>query len=417
MELSCEELLEALYSLVPDMRGSAHVHWYSSSSFVYDKDSGEQLSGAKGQRVYIFVESGADIPRAAKVLLGRAWLEGFGTIKISKSGHLLQRCALFDVSVYQPNRIDFCADPICHPPLESRRPPPTFYGDETLLLDTVVVLPDLSDDELREYQTLVQSELQRREPEAERVKNEWANEQVGEAIARGMEPDTARKVFNQAVSGGILGPEFQLINSEGESVTVAEILADPAAYDQHRFRDPLEPDYRDDERIAVAFTVGIKPRIYSHAHGGRNYRLTGKPLSAKLSGGDRHEVLMKIARHFGDHLLAFADEDVPYFLNDNYRLVQLDVPKTMRLIDSYVDLQKFTQQKGWVRTDCTEQLAKLFIGAHPSDLPQIIAAVRQPTLETQPVVITGATVPLMGFSVAVVAAARTVALLEQRCPR
>ena len=91
-ELDRNELLQSLYAVCPEILECAHVHGYSSSSFIYNRETGDQLSDAKGQRVYIFVESGRDIPRAADVLFKRAWLLGYGRIAISKSGQLLTRC-------------------------------------------------------------------------------------------------------------------------------------------------------------------------------------------------------------------------------------------------------------------------------------------------------------------------------------
>lgn len=376
-----EEFCQAFYDLVPELRGCAHVHWFSSSSYVYNAETGDQLSAAKGQRLYACVSSGADIPRAADALQIRAWLQGYGRIKISKSGRLLVRCALFDVSVYQPNRIDFCADPVCHPPLDSRRPPPTFLGDENLLLDTAAALPDLNQDEVNQYEALVRAAKQSKEEEAVLVKAAWKNEQVEAAVERGWDPDVARRIYSQAADEGVLGPEFELITSEGEVLTVEQILAQPEKFHERRFRDPIEPDYRNDERVAVAFTLGSMPKIYSHAHGGVTYRLQRKLLSAKPSGGDRNEELQKIALHLGENHLAFADEEVPYFLNDQYRLELLDIPKAMRLIDSNVELMKSTKNGKLVRTDSPEQLGKLLIGAHASDLPQIKAVSRQPILD------------------------------------
>jgi hypothetical protein len=378
--LSPAGLLDSLYSLCPALQSSAHVHWYSSSSYLYDRDAEHFISEANGQRVYIFVKSGRDIPRAADVLFKRAWLLGYGRIAISKSGQLLTRCSLFDASVFQPSRIDFCAGPICVEPLDSRRPLPVLHGDENVLLDTTVALPDLSDAELARFKELVAAEKQKLLPQAAPIREQWVNERVAEQSARGKDPDMVRDSYARAVAEDLLEPAFELITSDGEVVTVEKILSEPAKYHQQRFRDPLEPDYRDDERIAIAFTIGPRPVLYSHAHGGYSYRLQGKCLSVTISGGTRDPALVQIVSFLGDRLLAFADHGLPYSVTSEGRLELIDVPKAVRLIDQHVELMKPTKTEP-ARINCTEQLGKLFIGAYGKDLPEITVSVQQPIMD------------------------------------
>ena len=76
-----------------------------------------------------------------------------------------------------------------------------------------------------------------------------------------------------AVDQGVLLPEFQLLDSTGQTVSVQELLEAPEENHGRRFHDPLEPNYRNDPRIAV-FLVGEEGqgRVYSHAHGGTVWR-------------------------------------------------------------------------------------------------------------------------------------------------
>lgn len=380
-DLNREELLRGFYALIPDLQRCAHVHWYSSSSFISHEDTSRPVTEARGQRLYLFVKSGSDVERAASALFKRAWLSGWGRIKISKSGHLLTRCRLFDRSVYQPSRIDFNGPPVCRAPLVSQRPVPMLLGDPTMLLDTALAIPELTVEETEAFKAKVADARRQKEAEAVTVRQTWVQARVQEAVSRGITQDVAMHTYERAINEGVLTPDFELITAEGESVTVRELLANPATFDQMRFHDPLEPDYRGDPRIAVAFTLGPSPILYSHAHGGRKYHLQGKLLAVTPSAGQREAALTKIAKHLGDRLLAFADVDTAYFLNKNHKLEPLDHLKAMRLIDSHIELQKVTSGGAVLRTDCTEQLGRLFIGAHAADLPHIVGSVRQPIMD------------------------------------
>lgn len=63
---------------------------------------------------------------------------------------------------------------------------------------------------------------------------------------------------------------------------------------QARFADPLEPDYRDDKRVAYANLepkLGDDPYIWSHAHGGQRYRLVRESADLTIATGERPRVL------------------------------------------------------------------------------------------------------------------------------
>jgi len=139
--LTREGLLEVLTAIVPQIANCAYVCWYSSSSFIYNTETGEQITGARGQRIYLMVKDAKDIERAGKVLHKRLWLAGHGYFAISKSGQALER-SLFDVSVWQPERLDYAAGAKTSTPLEQRRCEP--FVHEGPLLDTELVIPDLT---------------------------------------------------------------------------------------------------------------------------------------------------------------------------------------------------------------------------------------------------------------------------------
>lgn len=285
------------------------MHAHSASSFIRNSETGEELRGQGGQRLYFVVEDGRDIPRAMGVLAQRLWLAGHGWIAVSGSGSKLDR-TLFDTSVWQPERLDFVGGADCTPPLEQRRPKPSIFDAETGngRVDTRVVFPDLTVAEMTRYRRLIGEAKRKVQPKADRAYEAWriarGEEAVGRARSRGEEKGRELSVEDErtayergydaagrAVSGELTG-DFQVVvlpageGGERVVVTVAEILADPEVYDGMLTLDPLEPDYKNDKVVGKLHTVGTKigkPVLVSMAHGKRTYRLARQDISEAMA--------------------------------------------------------------------------------------------------------------------------------------
>ena len=124
--MSQDEIIQRLYSIMPELQESAFIWWCSSSSYIYNGDT--QHSGLKGQRIYILVKDASDIERAGKVLFERLWLAGYGHIEISGAGSLLVR-TFIDSTVWQPNRLDFISGANCIAPVRQDRREPVVHDD------------------------------------------------------------------------------------------------------------------------------------------------------------------------------------------------------------------------------------------------------------------------------------------------
>jgi len=120
--LEKDELLEALYEIAPVIKDVPHLWRPSASSNLFNSDTGEEIQGITGQRVYIHVENASEIPSIGRALHMLSWEHGFGYLKISRSGSLLER-GLFDTSVYQPERLDYAGPPVCIKPIVQIRAP------------------------------------------------------------------------------------------------------------------------------------------------------------------------------------------------------------------------------------------------------------------------------------------------------
>ena len=128
--VSREALVAALRQAAPALRG-AQMLWMPSSSSHICRIGGEDLTGLRGQRLYVAVQDARDIPRAGRALVDRLWLAGHGYMRVSSNGSLLPR-TLVDASVWEPNRLDFAAGAAVGPGLEQRRGAPILIPSQEI---------------------------------------------------------------------------------------------------------------------------------------------------------------------------------------------------------------------------------------------------------------------------------------------
>jgi hypothetical protein len=102
--------------VLPDLMRSGYVYRCSTSSNLYNSDTGASPPGSDGLHIYVPVAEGADIKRSLRVLHDRMWLGGYGWHVISAAGDLLER-SLIDVAVGGPERLIYEGAPVLKPPL------------------------------------------------------------------------------------------------------------------------------------------------------------------------------------------------------------------------------------------------------------------------------------------------------------
>lgn len=291
--LTREQAHALVVSVCPEFARAPMVICDSASSHIWNTETGEQLIGARGLRIYIFVADASDIPRAGKVLVNKLWLAGHGHIEFSASGALLERCPI-DSAVYQPERLDFAAGAACEPPLEQRRPAPEVRNNDAPPMDTRRALPPLTTKQEAELRRLVQAAKDKAKPEAARINAQWLERRVDAELARdGMAREThpreaqaKRDQFAAVAATSILHDKFILYLKDGQTITVSEVLANPEKYDGARCADPLDPGCYNDPRIGIIILGDGDARIFSHAHGGQVYYLgEAKKAEATQSKG------------------------------------------------------------------------------------------------------------------------------------
>src|SRR3989475_2543209 len=167
-----------LIEAVPDLATAPMVWRPSSSSYLYDGD--REVCGLRGQRVYIAVTRAADIPYLGELLYERFWLLGYGCFVVSASGQFLDR-TLLDGAVWQPERLDFAAGPLCVAPLERRVPDARMWNGDGPVFDPRSAA-GLTAEEKRQIEAKRNAERLAKGDEARARRGEWARER-GRAIA------------------------------------------------------------------------------------------------------------------------------------------------------------------------------------------------------------------------------------------
>ncbi len=298
--LSPSEVRDKLIEACPSLAEAPMVAVPSASSYIYRNE--EQLLGPGGVHLYVFVQNGADIPRAATGLYEHLWRTGTGRFIVGKAGQLLDRC-LLDRSVTQPERLSFDAGAVCTPPLAQRRPAPQLWNADAPLFDSRLIAEPTAE----EQEMIRQKRADAREsvaPERKQVRDVYVTERTQALVAQGVDSDTAQRTAEFAADQQMLLADFRLQRPDGKEVSVAEVLANPSKYHAARFRDPLEPEYRGDHRIAFAnLFSGGRPFIYSHAHGGRRFELYPQTRTLQIQPGElprRQDDVLEVLRLQGN---------------------------------------------------------------------------------------------------------------------
>ncbi len=270
-------LLERACGAIPGT--AAHVVTRSSSAGVIAPD-GTPLTGGASFHVWLAIKDGADLARFRKHLEAWLWLQGMGWVMVSKSGARLKRTAL-DLSVLSTERLVFEASPILRDGLTQLRPDPVV--SEGAGLDTSRL--DLTTEELAEAASLKSAASRAKAGEAADVSAKYLEASAARLVRETGTTIEAARATVQARQALVLTPGDVLYLDEAGPVTVAQVLADPEAFDGATLADPLEPDYQGapgsitPDKAVIQFRNGAVT-VFSHAHGGQVYTVDATPPEA-----------------------------------------------------------------------------------------------------------------------------------------
>lgn len=228
----------AIEFLCPELVRSGYVIRKSTSSGLWNEETGERYPSGGGVHCYVLCQDGGDIARFLKVMHRRAWLNGLGWHIVSKCGALLER-SILDVAVASGERLVFEGDPQLVPPLrQDRRPVQVHEGPE---LDTVMACIDLCADEQREFDRLIAASKTSLDHECAETRKAWEAARIEEMIARGVDEAVARETMKSWGDNELL-PDVMLPFADPalKGRTVADVLAEPEKFIGAQLADPVE---------------------------------------------------------------------------------------------------------------------------------------------------------------------------------
>ena len=285
---------DTLITILPGLNGAAHLIRSSTSAGLFRTDIDERIEGSGGLHGYVVVKDGGDVERFLHDLHDRAWLKGYGWWTISKAGVLLER-SIIDRSVGSPERLVFEAPPILVKPLaqdaDARQP----IVHDGKVLDTRVACPPLTPKERQEVDKLKAEAKARIQPEADKVRGVYVEEQAKVVAKRtGKTIEEAKRII-ESQCGGVLLPDIVLefIDQELQGATVGDVLDDPERFDHRVLADPIEgPSYGRQTAMVLLRRDNGQPWVKSFAHGGMSYSLHAEPAK-KCSLYAAHAVFRK----------------------------------------------------------------------------------------------------------------------------
>ena len=268
--LTQEELVASLRAAYSGLQEVEMLWWSSTSSCIFEGD--KELSGIRGQRLYLMVKNAGDIPRLGKAINTYLWAMDVGEFTVSKSGSLLER-GLFDGSVWQTNRIDFAAGAKCHDGLEQRRGVPLLIPGTVGVLDSLTAVPDPSPEVTATAEANKAKAKEEKSEEAAKVRQVWVASRSAALInaTPDMPKDHAEATVKRAAEGHVLTGDWEVqVVNEGsvQAFKVSDILDNPNMFHGLETLDPLEPDYDGGRPVGMLFLHGSRQYLHSFAHGG-----------------------------------------------------------------------------------------------------------------------------------------------------
>lgn len=274
-EASLAEVLSQLHEACPALQEVACAQATSTGARLFDAATGAQLKGNTGTHTIYLVHDASDVPRALEVLHQRLWLAGYGHIKLSETGEMMERSAV-DLAMRVPSQPLYIRAHLGQG-LKQLKVFEIYSNSDTCdFLDTRTALLDLTNQEETRLAELIQEKKRTMQPQAKAKRIEYEQARVSELTKKGMSTKDALALMCSASRFHDLYENYPITLAHRKKITVQDILNAPAYYHKRSCRDPLEPEYGSNT-VATIYSNQEKPIIKSHAHGGREFFLhTGK---------------------------------------------------------------------------------------------------------------------------------------------
>ncbi|MGD9773852.1 hypothetical protein [Diaphorobacter sp.] len=242
---------------------------------------------------------------------------------MGRAGQALER-TIIDGSVWQPERLDFCAPPVLLHGLQRPHAAPRIFGDPLALFDLALIPHDA--DTHKQAQALKKTQRANLAGQCAAQRERWAQQQAPAlAKRRGIPLEKARDVLQRASAQRVLMGDFVLTSELGKTVAVGDILDRPDRWHNAQFADPLDPD--NDTRVAVVnLKSGQRPYLYTHRHGGMRFELLRQSARIQLGRGMRvatTDAVLSVLQERGE-LFDYGEGAVAYVSDGKARAVTPD---------------------------------------------------------------------------------------------
>ncbi len=312
--LSALQFRDRLIAAAPAL-AEAPMLWRPSASAGCVGPDGRTLSGLTRHRLYIPVVDATLIPEAGKALEALLWATpGAGWCEVGVAGQRLPRC-LVDVSVWQPERLDFAGPSVLVNGVTRAGVDGVIYGDAAAQFNLRLLIDSATPSIKKQAQAGLKAARAAVSEKCDTARRHWvADKAPALAQSRGIKLAQASNVLERAAVHQVLMGDFELTCADGQVVNVAQLLDNPQRWHNTRFSDPLDPDT--DRRVAVARLLnGTRPDLFSHRHGGMRYELRRQSARVQLGRGmrvDSTDAVLHVLRDrselfdFGTNAIAFV---------------------------------------------------------------------------------------------------------------
>jgi hypothetical protein len=269
----------ALCSVVPEFANAARVIRKSTSAGLKRIDTGQEFVGSGGLHAFIIAMRGDDVERFLTTLHERCWLNGLGWMMVGVAGQFLER-SIVDRMVGMPERLVFEGPPVVEPPLAQDATARRAEATDGEAIDTVRACPPLTLVEKQALRKLKAEARQHLLPEMIKAREAYVAERARDLAARTeMSEEAAARVVEKQCNGVLLADvalPFDALDDEeyrGRTITVADVLDDPARFEGMTLADPIEGvDYGRCKAKVMRRSDGA-PWINSFAHGRTTFEL------------------------------------------------------------------------------------------------------------------------------------------------
>lgn len=265
---SQQHFTEVLRDVDPELINCKIGVGCGSSYGVYRGD--EAVSNKLSFHAYILIENATDerVQAYKESLKNSCWKLGYGHVKISKAGSLLQR-QIFDDVVLSPERLLYEALPTLAEGLTQVRPDDYINGDGAR---------DLSNIQLNDGEgTIIFEEAKEfKSAEAKIIRDKYIDEKSDElAKSQNITKEVAVKTITRKVTDSVLTAD-DVLNSKDGIVKVTDIFLNPQQYRNLQVLDPINP--KPNEYVAMVYVNDNNIIVHSFKSGGINYKLVANEL-------------------------------------------------------------------------------------------------------------------------------------------